>query len=285
MTVIDTIKQRIAEQLSHFLPDAAKSAIAHAMHYAVMNGGKRLRPQLVYLSGLAVGAPIAALDRPAVAVEIIHAYSLVHDDLPAMDNDALRRGLPTCHKVYGEALAILAGDAMQALAFEILADPKQMQALALMRLLAQACGADGMAGGQALDLAAVGQVLSQNQLDQVHALKTGTLIRASMLMGLQCGQASNTLQQTIIKVAHLFGLIYQIQDDIFDVEVPTFDRGKQQGGDAELAKPTYPAILGLAGAKSVLQQLTQELALLWPSLPPSADALVFFLKTIVNRSL
>ncbi len=285
MTVINTLKHRSAEQLAYFLPKTTDSAIAHAMHYAVMNGGKRLRPMLVYLSGLAVNAPLESLDRPAVAVEIIHAYSLVHDDLPSMDNDALRRGLPTCHKVYGEALAILAGDAMQALAFEILADSAQINALALIRLLAQACGADGMAGGQALDLAAVGQTLTQNQLDQIHALKTGTLISASMVMGLQCGTASAKLTQNITQIAALFGLLYQIQDDIFDVEIPTHDRGKQQGGDAELAKPTYPAILGLAGAKTVLKRLAQELERLLMALPPSGEALVTYLKTILSRSL
>ena len=285
MTSIDAIKQRIATQLDYYLPRNAISTIDQAMHYAVTNGGKRLRPFLVYLTGLAVGAPIKALDRPAVAVEIIHAYSLVHDDLPAMDNDDLRRGLPTCHKVYGEALAILAGDAMQALAFEILADSAQVNALKLITLLAKACGANGMAGGQALDLAAVGQSLTQEALDHVHALKTGTLISASMLLGLHCGTPTKALEASITAIAQLFGLIYQIQDDIFDVELPTDARGKQQGGDARLAKPTYPAILGLSGAKTVLHQLSDELIALLAALPAAAEPLVTYLTFMINRTL
>lgn len=284
-SVIESITQRLTAQLALYLPDHGASTIDQAMHYAVTNGGKRLRPLLVYLTGLAAQAPLAALDRPAVAVEIIHAYSLVHDDLPAMDNDDLRRGKPTCHKVYGEAMAILAGDAMQALAFEILANPLQINAVTLMALLAKACGADGMAGGQALDLAAVGQVLSQSQLDHVHALKTGRLIAASMLMGLQCGVSCEKLTSQIKVIASLFGLLYQIQDDIFDVEITTDIRGKQQGGDARLAKPTYPVILGLAGAKQVLQQLTAELHVLLAALPTSAEHLVAYLRFILERSL
>lgn len=286
IAVIETIKQRLATQLAIYLPAQGQGGIEQAMHYATMNGGKRLRPLLVYLTGLAVGASLTSLDRPAVAVEIIHAYSLVHDDLPAMDNDDLRRGLPTCHKVYGEALAILAGDAMQALAFEILAEPGQEQALVLIALLAKACGADGMAGGQALDLAAVGQSLTQTELDRVHALKTGKLITASMLMGLQCGSGvAPELSGQIKTLAQLFGLLYQIQDDIFDVEISTQDRGKQQGGDALLAKPTYPAILGLAGAKAVLAKLSAELETLLAALPPAGQALRAYLTMMVHRAI
>lgn len=284
-SVIESFKFRIAEQLAHYLPSDAKSTIDQAMHYAVTNGGKRLRPLLVYLTGLAAGAPLISLDRPAVAVEIIHAYSLVHDDLPAMDNDDLRRGLPTCHKVYGEALAILAGDAMQALAFEVLADPMQVNAVTLIALLAKACGAVGMAGGQALDLAAVGQSLNKAELDRVHALKTGTLMSASMLMGLHCGTCSTAMADQVKVIADLFGLIYQIQDDIFDVEMTTDERGKQQGGDARLAKPTYPVILSLVGAKAVLRQLCEELAVLLAKLPPRAEHLVNYLTFMVNRSV
>lgn len=283
--VIAAIKSRLTEQLTTYLPAQSSSIIDQAMHYAVMNGGKRLRPMLVYLTGHAVGAAWQVLDRPAVAVEIIHAYSLVHDDLPAMDDDALRRGVPTCHKVYGEAVAILAGDAMQALAFEILATPQQPQALDLIALLAKACGAEGMAGGQALDLAAVGCCLTQSQLDHIHNLKTGALIEAAMLMALKCAPREIPAEYVarIQTVAQLFGLLYQVQDDIFDVEVPMQDRGKQQGGDARLAKPTYPAILGLEAAKQVQQGLAKQLQVLLLTLPPEAAALVAYIMTMVQR--
>lgn len=280
---LDALRHRVQQQLALYVPADSKQVLMQAMHYAVMNGGKRLRPLLVYLSGLAAGAQLEDLDRPAVAVEIIHAYSLVHDDLPAMDDDDLRRGQPTCHRVYGEAMAILAGDAMQALAFDILATEAQVNAVSLMSILAKACGASGMAGGQALDLMAVGQSLTQAQLDYVHTLKTGVLIEAAMLMGCRCGDLSDDLLQSFKTMAHFFGLLYQVQDDIFDVEISAQVRGKLPGGDARLAKPTYPAILGMRQAKQVQLWLSQQLQAALDSLPPSAKPLQDYVTTMMDR--
>lgn len=281
LVAIEALQARLAEQFTLYLP--TNSTIEQAIYYAMTNGGKRLRPMLVYLTGHAFGATLADLDRPAMAVELIHAYSLVHDDLPAMDDDDVRRGLPTCHKVYGEAMAILAGDAMQALAFGLLANPQQVNALSLIQALAKACGAEGMAGGQALDLAAVGQSLQQSELDHIHRLKTGALIEASMVMGLLCGQASSQDSALVRAIAQVLGLLYQVQDDIFDVDAPSHLRGKQPGGDARLAKPTYPAILGLAGAQQVAQQLAEQLQVLLGQLPPTAQALNNYVMSMINR--
>lgn len=280
---LDALRHRLNEQLALYVPAHSDQVLMQAMHYAVTNGGKRLRPLLVYLSGLAVGAKLEDLDRPAVAVEIIHAYSLVHDDLPAMDDDDLRRGQPTCHRIYGEAMAILAGDAMQALAFEILATPSQVNAVSLMALLAKACGASGMAGGQALDLMAVGRSLNQAQLDHVHTLKTGMLIEAALLMGCHCTRVSDTMLVSLKAIATFFGLLYQVQDDIFDVEISAQVRGKQPGGDARLAKPTYPAILGMHKAKQVRQQLAEQLQEVLATLPPAAKPLQDYLTTMMGR--
>jgi farnesyl diphosphate synthase/geranylgeranyl diphosphate synthase type II len=231
------------------------------MHYATVLGGKRMRPLLVYAAGQSFGATFENLDRPAIAIELIHAYSLVHDDLPAMDNDLLRRGQPTCHVAYGEALAILAGDAMQALAFEILANASQLNALAMIKTLAEACGLDGMAGGQAQDLAVVGQSINELQLQAVHRDKTGKLIKAAIILGAQASPTAITKKRWLMleQLGLQLGLAYQIQDDIFDVEIPTEQRGKQQGADAALNKPTYPALLGLAGAKARLNEVCEHI--------------------------
>lgn len=232
------------------------------MRYAVLAGGKRLRPVLVYAAGSALGAGLDALDACAAAVEIIHAYSLVHDDLPAMDDDALRRGRPTCHVAFGEAMAILAGDALQALAFEILAadhghDPTTH--LEMLRTLAAACGSQGMAGGQALDLAAVGSRLTPDELDRMHEAKTGALIRASVRLGaLAAGCSDTNTLDALDHFAHAIGLAFQIRDDILDVEGDSTVIGKTAGKDAANAKPTYPAILGMDASRARLDQLTQE---------------------------
>lgn len=234
-----------------------------AMHYAVMGGGKRMRPLLAYAAGTAFGAPLEALDAAAVAVEIIHAYSLVHDDLPAMDDDDMRRGRPTCHIAFGEAMAILAGDALQALAFEVLANDTRARAdaevrLEMMRVLGRACGAEGMAGGQAFDLAAVGQVLSLAELERMHVHKTGALIRASVRLGaLAAGCREASLLDALERYAHAVGLAFQIRDDILDVEGCASRVGKTLGKDAAQSKPTYPAILGLDASAAHLAELTQ----------------------------
>ena len=259
---IQHYRQRTEHALQTRLPpgDTAPQRLHSAMRYSVLNGGKRLRAILVYASGTALNVPLSQLDGVAAAVEIIHAYSLIHDDLPAMDDDDLRRGLPTCHIEFDEATAILAGDALQALAFEILAQDTTIDAVAGIRLrlvdtLAQAIGSFGMAGGQALDLAAVGQVLSLQQLETMHNLKTGALIRASVKMGALCrADVSASMLSYLDNYAACLGLAFQIQDDILDVTSDTTTLGKRQGADLALNKPTYPSVLGLEGAREHARQ-------------------------------
>jgi len=233
------------------------------MRYAVLSGGKRLRPLLVYAAAQALGHDSATLDAPACAVELIHAYSLVHDDLPAMDDDALRRGRPTCHIVFGEAMAILAGDALQALAFEILADDAARQVdaatgIAMLRALGRACGAEGMAGGQALDLAAVGRHLGLDQLEHMHACKTGALIRASVQLGALAAGADDGMLQSLDRYAHAVGLAFQVRDDILDVEGESAVIGKTAGKDAAADKPTFPSLIGLDASRARLAELTEQ---------------------------
>ena len=245
-------------------PEQLPGDLHRAMRYAVLGGGKRLRPLLVYATGSALGAAPERLDAPAAAVEIIHAYSLVHDDLPAMDDDDLRRGRPTCHVAFGEAAAILAGDALQALAFELLAgDPLLADAPAvlvrMLHLLATACGSHGMAGGQALDLAGVGRQLDGAQLEQMHVYKTGALIRASVQLGaLAAGCADSARLAALERYGHCVGLAFQIRDDILDVEGDSATLGKTAGKDAADSKPTYPAVLGMHGARARLAELTDR---------------------------
>jgi len=255
---------RADEVLARALPRENQPPIElhRAMRYAVLGGGKRLRPVLVYATGQALGAPLDALDASAAAVEIIHAYSLVHDDLPAMDDDALRRGRPTCHVAFGEAMAILAGDALQALAFEILADSGSAPTNArihveMLRTLAAACGAHGMAGGQAFDLAAVGHALSPEQLERMHVYKTGALIRACVRLGaLAAGCEDAATLAALDRYGHCIGLAFQIRDDILDVESDSATLGKTAGKDVAAAKPTYPALLGMAVSRAQLTELT-----------------------------
>ncbi|TCV91263.1 farnesyl-diphosphate synthase [Luteibacter rhizovicinus] len=230
------------------------------MRYAVLGGGKRLRPLLVYAAAHAFGCDAPLLDAPACAVEIIHAYSLVHDDLPAMDDDALRRGRPTCHIVFGEAMAILAGDALQALAFEILATPvpdaSDVSRLTMLRVLGAACGAEGMAGGQAFDLSAVGMTLTLTELERMHTYKTGALIRASVRMGaLAAGCDDTALLDGLDRYAHAVGLAFQVRDDILDVEGDASVIGKTAGKDAAADKPTFPSIIGMDASRAHLDEL------------------------------
>ena len=231
------------------------------MRYAVLGGGKRLRPLLVYASAHALGEDGSQLDAAACAVELIHAYSLVHDDLPAMDDDALRRGRPTCHIVFGEAMAILAGDALQALAFELLADDPTQRidantGMAMLRALGRACGAEGMAGGQALDLAAVGHPLTLTELEHMHACKTGALIRASVQLGALASGADATTRDALDRYAAAVGLAFQVRDDILDVEGESAVIGKTAGKDAAADKPTFPSIIGLDTSRARLAELT-----------------------------
>jgi farnesyl diphosphate synthase len=258
------LSARVDAVLARVLPADTQPPLElhRAMRYAVLGGGKRLRPLLVYAAGSAFAMAPEQLDAVAATVEIIHAYSLVHDDLPAMDDDALRRGRPTCHIVFGEAMAILAGDALQALAFEVLANDPLLKVdaathLDMLRVLALACGSHGMAGGQAFDLAAVGQTLSAAELERMHVHKTGALIRASVRLGaLAAGCNDEAVLAALDTYGHCIGLAFQIRDDLLDIEAATEQLGKTAGKDAAANKPTYPAILGIEATRAELAQLT-----------------------------
>lgn len=238
--------------------------LVEAMQYGALLGGKRLRPFLVYATGSMFGVSRQTLDAPAAAVECIHAYSLIHDDLPAMDDDDLRRGLPTCHIKFGEANAILAGDALQTLAFSILADAPMPEVaprdrLSLVSELATASGAAGMCGGQALDLAAEGEQVSLDALEQIHRHKTGALIRAAVRMGaLSAGDRGREALPLLDRYAENIGLAFQVQDDILDVVGDTATLGKRQGADQQLGKSTYPALLGLEQARTKARDLIDD---------------------------
>jgi farnesyl diphosphate synthase len=249
--------QRVEARLEAALPDPNQSPqhLHQAMRHAVLGGGKRLRPMLVYAAGETTGADQSLLDDPAAAVELVHAFSLVHDDLPAMDDDALRRGRPTVHVAFDEATAILAGDALQALAFSVLAESPADPALrvAWLQSLAEATGARGMCGGQALDMAATGARLELNALERLHALKTGALIRSAVRLGALAGHADATTLAQLDDYATALGLAFQIRDDILDIEADSAQLGKTAGKDQAQDKSTYPALLGLDGARRHLE--------------------------------
>ncbi|QKT04406.1 (2E,6E)-farnesyl diphosphate synthase [Ectothiorhodospiraceae bacterium 2226] len=292
MTVLETrlptLQARVETALARYLPDAHSSPhrLHEAMRYAALDGGKRVRPVLVYAAGEALGAPDAALDAAACAVECVHVYSLVHDDLPAMDDDDLRRGKPTVHKAYDEATAILVGDALQALAFEALvqAPVRAEQRVAMMHTLAQASGSLGMAGGQAIDLAAVGQALTLDALEDMHLRKTGALIRASVRLGALCAAEVNDDQLARLdRYARNIGLAFQIRDDVLDVEGDTATLGKTQGADQARGKPTYPALLGLDGAKAHARALHEEALTCLEPFGTEADLLRAVARYIVER--
>ena len=240
----------------------APAGLGEAMRYAVLDGGKRLRPLLVLAACEAVaGNPQAAL-RAACAVELIHAYSLVHDDMPCMDNDVLRRGKPTVHVRFGQAQALLAGDALQALAFELLTPddstmPAGMQAL-LCRMLAKAAGFQGMAGGQAIDLASVGQPISAAQLPEMHKLKTGALLQASVMMGAACGRPTVSAQRALSDYGATLGLAFQVVDDVLDVVADSGTLGTTAGKDAAQDKPTFVSLMGLQASKKYAQELLSQ---------------------------
>lgn len=258
-------RQRCEGVLQRVLRDTQVPArLMAAMRHAVLGGGKRLRPLLAYAGAEALGADPVQADIPAAAIELIHAYSLVHDDLPAMDDDVLRRGLPTCHVAFGEATAILAGDALQALAFELLATAPGLSCghgvrLQMLAELARASGARGMVAGQALDIAAAGTLQDEAALGRMHGLKTGALITASVLLGALSSNVAQPVQLGLLRrFAQLAGLAFQIQDDILDVVATSEVSGKQQGKDARLNKPTYTSLLGLDGARRRLQEVAQQ---------------------------
>lgn len=264
-----------------------ESALLEAMAYSLLSGGKRIRPVLAYAAAKALGGDSPAVDNVGCAVESIHAYSLIHDDLPAMDDDDLRRGQPTCHVAFDEATAILAGDALQAMAFESLSEAPDVSdhtRLKLIKELARASGAEGMVGGQAIDLASVNQQRSLEQLQHMHNLKTGALIRASVRMGaIATEKASEQQLLDLTRYAESVGLAFQVQDDILDVTADTETLGKQQGADIALNKPTYVSLLGLEGAKDKARQLHENALQALSDFSEDADVLRQLSAFIVER--
>lgn len=266
LTQLKTYQESVEKALDYWLPSSSiqPQTLHEAMRYSVLGEGKRIRPVIVYATGMAFGAKMEELNGPACAVEMIHAYSLIHDDLPSMDNDDLRRGKPTCHKAYDEATAILSGDALQALAFHIIAHDKNIKVSSKQRLemideLAIASGSRGMAGGQAIDLFSVGKKLNIAELENMHIHKTGALILSCAKLGaLSVENPDKKLLKCILKYAECIGLAFQIKDDILDVECDTETLGKPQGSDITMNKPTYPNLLGLKGAKQALEELYIE---------------------------
>ena len=279
---------RIERALAEWVVADAPAGLGEAMRYAVLDGGKRLRPLLVLAACEAVRGNEEAALRAACAVELIHAYSLVHDDMPCMDNDVLRRGKPTVHVKFGQAQALLAGDALQALAFELLAPddaaiPASVQA-ALCRLLARSAGHAGMAGGQAIDLASVGRALSEAQLREMHRRKTGSLLQASVMMGVACGSVAPAAQAALADYGAALGLAFQVVDDMLDVTADSATLGKTAGKDAAHEKPTYVSVLGLQGSAAFARELLGEaLTALAATGLPDTRALYALATMVVNR--
>ncbi len=290
--LLRTYRERIETALDHWLPSENQipERLHRAMRYSTLDGGKRVRAVLVYMTGQVFNIPLEKLDGPACAVEMIHAYSLIHDDLPAMDNDDLRRGKPTCHKAFDDATAILAGDGLQALAFEVLASDPAMEATPEQRLkmigeLARASGPAGMVGGQAIDMEAVGHTLTLDALQTMHRKKTGALLRASVRLGALShpGVTSEELKR-LDCYADAIGLAFQIRDDILDVEADTETLGKPQGSDQARNKPTYTSLLGLEGARQKARKLHAEALESLKGFGPGAEPLCNIATYIVERA-
>ncbi|MFZ0254657.1 MAG: (2E,6E)-farnesyl diphosphate synthase [Gammaproteobacteria bacterium] len=289
--LLTSYRARVNQALEQYLPPSHIQPVTlhEAMRYAVLSGGKRIRASLVYATGSAVGAEVRVLDAPACAVELIHAYSLIHDDLPAMDDDDLRRGEPTCHRAFDEATAILAGDALQSLAFYVLSHtpptdypPQRME---MINHLAFASGSRGMAGGQALDLAAEGKDLNLAELENMHIHKTGALIRASVKLGMLARpEVDRSLPDPLDHYAKCIGLAFQICDDILDVEGDTEVLGKPRGSDAAHNKSTYPSLVGLAAAKQMAKELEQQAIESLQGFGEAADPLRWIARYVVARS-
>ncbi|OLQ91776.1 geranyl transferase [Vibrio panuliri] len=279
--------QQLERWLSH-LPHQ-NQALVDAMRYGLLLGGKRARPFLVYITGQMLGCEIEDLDTPASAVECIHAYSLIHDDLPAMDDDELRRGQPTCHIKFDEATAILTGDALQTLAFTILADgrlnPKaETLRIKMVSTLAEASGASGMCLGQTLDLQAENRSVGLAELEEIHRNKTGALMKCAVRLGaLAAGEKGLAVMPLLDKYADAIGLAFQVQDDILDIISDTETLGKPQGSDQELNKSTYPALLGLQGAIEKANNLLHEALQALDAIPYNTELLEEFARYVVER--
>jgi farnesyl diphosphate synthase len=281
------LRARIEAVLDAALPDAARepSRLHAAMRHAVLGGGKRMRALLAYATGHACGATLDMLDDAAAAVELVHAYSLVHDDLPAMDDDALRRGKPTVHVAFDEATAILAGDALQSLAFERLAAaPLPAEArVAMLRELAVAAGAAGMCGGQALDIGATGTHMPLLELEAMHALKTGALLRAAVRLGALAAGADAAGRAMLDRYADALGLAFQVRDDLLDVEGDSAKLGKTAGKDEAQAKATFPALVGVDASRERLLALAAEMEAALAPMQDRAAALAALAKQVVER--
>ena len=284
------------QRVEQFMTDAlavrsiTDDKLLAAMRYSLLLGGKRVRPFLVYSVGQMLGANLADLDGPAAAIECLHTYSLIHDDLPAMDDDDLRRGKPTCHKAFDEATAILAGDALQALAFELLCSHPYQQVnlasqLELVKQLAVHSGYNGMCGGQAIDLAHTDKAMTLAALENMHQLKTGALIETSVRFGWLCsGKTDENELTALVTYARALGLAFQVQDDILDIEGDTATLGKPQGSDLEANKATYPKLLGLEAAKAKAQMLLAEAKDALSVLPYDTSELSAFAHYVIARS-
>ena len=288
--LLHSYTQQVDAQLELIIPQAAgpASKLYKAMRYSVFNGGKRVRPALCFAAADAIGASNSNTAKVAAAVEMIHAYSLIHDDLPAMDDDDLRRGVPTCHIKFDEATAILAGDGLQSLAFKQLTELANLPAsinLKLIAILSDLAGCNGMVSGQAVDLASTGKQLSADELDYMHNHKTGALIEASVVMGaLATDQATDDQIEALKQYARAIGLAFQIQDDILDVESSTEELGKSQGSDSANDKATYTSILGIEKARSEAERLYQTSIDALSIFSNNADPLRALAKFIVHRS-
>lgn len=287
---MQSCQARMETTLVGVLPPAriAPQRLHEAMRYAVLGGGKRVRPLLAFAAGEVTAADPGRVQYAAAAVELIHAYSLVHDDMPVMDDDALRRGKPTVHVEFDEATALLVGDALQSLAFDILASKgltdEPATQLTMVQLLAQAAGSRGMAGGQAIDLASVGKPLTLPELEFMHIHKTGALIRAAVLLGAHCGYASEDVTAALDHYAKCIGLAFQVVDDVLDAEAPTATLGKTAGKDAAHNKPTYVSLLGVARAKELAQELRADAHAALDGLDAPVERLHQLADFIVERS-
>jgi Geranylgeranyl pyrophosphate synthase len=286
---MQSVQATMEETLSALLPAATQTPerLHDAMRYAVLDGGKRVRPLLVFAAGVLFDAPQAAMARAAAAVEMIHAYSLVHDDMPCMDNDVLRRGKPTVHVQYDEATALLAGDALQSQAFTVLSrqdiDPERT--IRMLQILGEAAGSPGMCGGQAIDLESIGHNLSLAQLEQMHALKTGALLEASVFLGCLCGRFPGADEARALEAyAKAIGLAFQVVDDILDATADSDTLGKTAGKDAADDKPTYVSILGLAPSRALAEKLRLDARQALSLFDEKADRLRQLADLIVQRN-
>jgi len=288
--IINAWQTRFENILPGYLPEPSLTPplLLQAMHYSAVAGGKRIRPLFVYAAGRALNLPEDILDGTTVAIELIHTYSLIHDDLPSMDDDDLRRGQPSCHRKFDEATAILAGDALQALAFEILAADRALntnpqQHLAIILGLARACGANGMAGGQVLDLASLGKDITQAELEQIHAFKTGALIRICTVAPALIASASSAQINALSRFGQLTGLAFQVFDDLLDVTGNSDVTGKPSQADAARSKPAFPAIIGVEESLNRAYELRDQALLELNELPGETDALEWLAAYAVDR--